>query len=61
MGYIKEPVGIDFMVDPTPLSMEDRDKISEVIAFYRATGQKMSIRKSSLTVRIKSTRKRVIW
>ena len=24
MGYIKEPTGIDFLVDPTPLTTEDR-------------------------------------
>ena len=26
MGYIKEPLGIDFIVDPTPLTKEDRKK-----------------------------------
>ena len=31
MGYIKEPTGIDFEVDPTPLTSEDRKKISEII------------------------------
>jgi len=33
LGYIKEPAGIDFTVDPTPLTKEDRKKISEVIAY----------------------------
>jgi hypothetical protein len=41
MGYIKEPGGIDFIVDPTPLTAEDRQKISDVIAYYKATGRKM--------------------
>jgi len=45
MGYIKEPAGIDFTVDPTPLTKEDRKKISEVIAYYKATGQKMPLKK----------------
>jgi hypothetical protein len=41
MGYIKEPAGIDFTVDPTPLTADDRKMISEVIAYYKATGHKM--------------------
>jgi hypothetical protein len=40
MGYIKEPAGVDFTVDPTPLTDEDRKMISEVIAHYKATGRK---------------------
>lgn len=40
MGYIKEPAGIDFTVDPTPLTTHDRKKISEIIANYKATGRK---------------------
>jgi len=47
MGYIKEPEGINFVVDPTPLTKEDRKKISEIIAYYKETGKKMSLRKSS--------------
>lgn len=47
MGYIKEPAGIDFVVDPTPLTAEDRKKISEHIAFYKRTGKKMSVEKST--------------
>ena len=42
MGYIKEPAGVDFVVDPTPLTAADRKKISEIIAYYKATGRKMS-------------------
>lgn len=41
MGYIKEPKGINFVVDPTPLTPLDREKISEIIAYYKATGRKM--------------------
>ena len=40
MGYIKEPVAIDFIVDSTPLTIEDRQKISEIIAYYKITGKK---------------------
>ncbi len=45
MGYIKEPAGINFVVDPTPLSKEDRKKISEIISYYKATGCKMPLKK----------------
>ncbi len=39
-------LGIDFVVDPTPITTEDRKKISEVIAYYKATGKKMPIKKA---------------
>ena len=45
MGYIKEPAGIDFVVDPTPLSAEYRKKISEIISYYKATGRKLPLAK----------------
>jgi hypothetical protein len=41
MGYIKEPKDVDFFVDSKPLSMEDRKRISELIAFYKRTGKKL--------------------
>ena len=40
MGLIKEPAGIDFLVDSTPLTIGDRKKISDIIAHYKATGRK---------------------
>jgi len=52
MGYIKEPAGIDFVVDPTPLTKEDRKKISEIIAYYKATGKKMLLQKSTAKKRL---------
>jgi hypothetical protein len=60
MGHIKEPAGIDFVVDPTPLTLVDRKKISEIIAFYKQTGRKMPLQKSSpkkqgVKVRIRAT------
>lgn len=42
MGYIKEPLGVTFTVDPKPLSKEEKKKISEIIEFFKATGRKMS-------------------
>jgi hypothetical protein len=47
MGYIKEPVGVDFVVDPTPLTDKERKRISEIIAYYKATGKRMPMTKSS--------------
>jgi hypothetical protein len=47
MGYIKEPVGVDFVVDPTPLTDKERKRISEIIAYYKATGKRMRMTKSS--------------
>lgn len=54
MGYIKEPAGINFIVDPTPLTVADRKKISEIIAYYKATGKKMPLQKSATKTRLKT-------
>ncbi|MBS0031100.1 hypothetical protein ACTJJ0_29335 [Chitinophaga sp. 22321] len=43
MGYIAEPKGVDFVVDPKPLSEKDKKKISEIIAYYKLTGRKKRI------------------
>ena len=55
MGYIKEPYGIDFIVDATPPTVEDRKMISDVIAFYKATGRKKTFNKT--TKRSKNNKK----
>ena len=61
MGYIKEPAGIDFVVDPKPLTEADRKKISEIIAYYKATGKKMLPHKSISKNRLPGTsRKKVL-
>ena len=57
MGYIKEPAGVDFVVDPTPLTTADRKKISEIIAYYKATGKKMPLQKSTTKTRLTSKKK----
>jgi hypothetical protein len=51
MGHIKEPDGVDFIVDPTPLTTEERKRISEIIAHYKATGKKPSFQKSKTNSR----------
>ncbi|MGN6438855.1 MAG: hypothetical protein ACTHMM_20085 [Agriterribacter sp.] len=52
MGYIKEPAGIDFVVESTPLTAEDRKRISEIIAYYKATGKKMLPKKTTRKKRL---------
>ena len=39
MGYIKEPKGVDFVVEPHVVSAEGRRIISKAIAHYKATGK----------------------
>lgn len=39
MGHIKEPAGVDLNVGPMPLSDEDRQEISAIIAQYKRTGE----------------------
>ena len=58
MGYIKEPAGVDFVVDPTPLTTADRKRISEIIAYYKATGKKMPIPNSTTKTRLAKTSKK---
>jgi hypothetical protein len=43
MGYIKEPYGVDFVVDPRPLTKTDKTIFGEIIAYYKRTGKKMSL------------------
>ena len=58
MGYIKEPAGIDFVVDPTPLTKAERKKISEIIAYYKATGKKRLPQKPTAKKRLTGKRKK---
>ena len=58
MGYIKEPAGVDFVVDPTPLTVADRKKISEIIAYYKATGKKMPLQKPRTKSRLTNAGKK---
>lgn len=58
MGYIKEPSGVDFVVDPTPLTTADRKRISEIITYYKATGKKMPLQKSTAKIRLTNNSKK---
>jgi hypothetical protein len=39
MGYIKEPKGVDFIVEPHVLTKEDQQIMSKIIADYKASGK----------------------
>ncbi len=58
MGLIKEPLDVDFEVDPRPLTEEEKKQISNYIKAYKA---KHSSEKSDvkLTSQISKSRKKV--
>ena len=47
MGLIREPLDVDFYVESTPLTKEEREKISQHIREYK---QKMNKKKSKQTL-----------
>ncbi|MDH5603217.1 MAG: hypothetical protein OEY51_04745 [Cyclobacteriaceae bacterium] len=49
MAIIREPEGVDFVVDPRPLKDWEKKQISDVIAHYKKTGEitKISAKKST--------------
>jgi hypothetical protein len=52
MGLIKEPLGVDFYVDPRPLTKKEREAISQHIREYK---EKMAKRKSRRAITKKRT------
>ena len=57
MGLIKEPLGVDFYVDPRPLTKKEREAISKHIREYKEKMAKRKNRKSLTKKRIPSTSK----
>jgi hypothetical protein len=47
MGYIKEPKGVDFIIQSKPLTDKDRLEISKYIADYKAKNKKKLIGKKT--------------
>ena len=47
MGLIREPLDVDFYVDPRPLTKEEREKISQHIREYKAKMAKQKSRRVS--------------
>ena len=39
MGYIREPEGVDFVVNSEPISPLEISQISDVISHYKKTGE----------------------
>ncbi len=39
MGYIREPKGVDFVVEPHVVTDEDRRIMTEIITAYKTTGK----------------------
>ncbi len=39
MGYTTKVTDVDLIVEPMPLSIEDRQAISSIIAHYKKTGE----------------------
>lgn len=60
VGHIKEPIGVDFVVDPTPLTEEERQRISEFITYYKRTGKKMPLPKPTSKKRSTQLTKREV-
>ena len=55
MSYSKKTATIDLVVAPMPLSIEDRQAISHIIAHYKTTGEKLKSVKKNQTVKNKVT------
>ncbi len=47
MGLVREPLDVDFYVDPRPLTKEEREKISQHIREYKAKMAKQKSRRTS--------------
>lgn len=57
MGLIREPLDIDFYVDPRPLTKEEREKISQHIREYKAKMAKRKSRRTSSKKKLLATSK----
>jgi hypothetical protein len=55
MGLIREPKGVDFVVDPRPLKDWEKQQISDIISHYKKTGM---IKKVASSKKIKQTESR---
>ncbi len=53
MGLIKEPLDVDFYVDPRPLTKEEEKAISDFIKADKLKRSKKTVRKMHTTTRKK--------
>lgn len=47
MGFIKEPIGIDFIIQSKPLTDLERKEISEYIKSKKEQNRKLEIKRTS--------------
>jgi hypothetical protein len=59
MGHIKEPEGVDFVINSRPLTKKEELAISEYIKAYKAKHSRKKISTNQAKVK-KTTRKKVI-
>lgn len=45
MGLIREPLDVDFEVDPRPLTREEKEQISNYIKAYKAKNSRKELAK----------------
>jgi len=57
MGLIKEPAGVDFVINSRPLTKEEESSISAYIAAYKATSKTEKVKNQSKS---KSKRPKII-
>ena len=54
MGLIKEPLGVDFYVDPKPLTDKERELISQHIREYKAKMAKPQRRRTATKKKVQN-------
>lgn len=57
MGYIKEPEGVDFVIQSKPLTNEERKEISKYIQDYK---RNQSVNKTITQVRISASKQKIL-
>lgn len=53
MGFIREPKGVDFIINSEPLTEKDREEISNYIKEYKAKYESHTRKKSNSTSEVK--------
>jgi len=48
MGFIREPKGIDFIIQSEPLTEKEKKEISQFIADYKSKKNKIDLKKSNV-------------
>lgn len=57
MGFIKEPEGVDFIIESRPLTTEEEAKIVAYIQTYKAKAAKKAVRKKAMQVKKRTTKR----